>query len=930
MHREGWRARLDRLARDVLAEVASCRCQMSKAQRAVHSSSCPSASRQGVQPEPPSRHPPALRRSLLAAAQVACWAVLAAALPSGCFAPDVGQFSCEIRCTAACESPLECVDGWCVLPGAPACLELKTYSAQPYEAACADGSLLTIELSPPAVASACVGDPIALTVSVVGGSPPYNWSTTGLDGVDLEPRSPSQSGSIDVSGEFSTPGRRDVTIEVRSGGRLDCDPSSLTFPVDVAAAPQIETGSLAEACVGEPYEVALQGDAAAGDESTWAVVGELPGGLRLDGDRLVGTPDEGGQFSLDVTLDAGRCQPARRSLSLTVRPEGECPRIQPTALAAPCEGVPYAQALSAESGQPPYQWRLIDAPAWLELDPQTASLHGVPAGAVAQSATLELQDAKQHVTRRTYSLAPRQSCYFAYVSQRDQAQGLHYADIFAARDVLVSRDVAPGASVPDFAFSPDGAHLAFRAGDPGELALYVYPTGSSTPAGPESVVRVPFVCPPAEPDAGAGRCSVLDYAWSGDSQRIAVVLGDPSGAGNALSGIDADAPELPFEPVAASYRQRLEWSGNGSVVFSGEFTGLPGMQAPSFAAFDAGAGAFAPPAAAPVLASAWEVRPTPTGAFFFEGNLNMVHLALSPQPSIEAHAPGWVSPSGLYAAEANDEGRLRLFAVGDPRTPLAESEPGLCEVVFAWAERSEVIACTRSESSALGEGAPEPEPIGGLPFSHGSALRIFQFRPGAAPGARLVDWPVPIERYFQVATAGHRRSFSPDGQWLAFYGEDEEGALILQAISALPDATSGFSSSASDVTSAIELGFAPTGDSFATYDDGLTRRFPPDRSERSVRVTGAIEGAFTGATPGACAEEFFANPARWCGSPSVPNHFRFSSDGASLLFEDGSHGLWLSDSSPRAVAVHATGAVLPECVGACSSRQYDFRPDAIH
>jgi WD40 repeat protein len=902
---------------------------MIKAQRAVHSS-CPSASLRGVHPPPSSRHRPERHRSPLAAARAACWAAFIAALPSACFAPDVGQFSCEIRCAATCQSPLECVDGWCVLPGAPACLELKTYSAQPYESACADGSLLQIELSRPAVASACVGEPIALTLSVAGGSPPYSWSAAGLDGVELDPPSPSESGRIDVRGQFSAPGRREVTIEVRSGSAPSCAPSGVTFPVEVTAAPQIETAVLGEACVGEPYTAVLEGGSGEAEEPAWAVAGELPGGLRLERGQLVGTPAASGQFSIDVTLDGGPCQPARRHLSLTVRPESECPRIQPGALASPCDGVPYAQVLSAEGGLPPYQWRLVDAPAWLELDPRTPSLRGLPDGSGVQTATVELQDAQRHVARRSYTLAPRQSCYFAYVSQREDAPGLHYADVFAARDVLVSRDVAPGSSVSDFAFSPDGAHLAFRAGDPGELALYLYPTVSSVPAGPETVVRVPFVCPPSESDAGAARCSVLDYAWSEDSRRLAVVLGDAQVAGNALSGVEVDAPELPFEPVPATYRQRLEWSGDSAVVFSGDLAGLPGMQAPSFARFDASAGAFALPAAAPVPASAWEVRPTPTGAFFFEGNLNMVHLALTPQPSIEAHAPGWVSPSGRYAAEADGEGRLRLFAVGDPRSALAESEPGKCEVVFAWAERRETIACTRAESAVLGDGAPDPESIGGLPFSYGSDLRIFQFRPEAAPGARLLDWPVPIERYFRVATAGHRRSFSPDGQWLAFYGEDEEGSVILQAISALAEVTSGFSSSASEVTSPIELGFSPTGDSFVTYDDGLTRRLPPDRSERSVRVTAEIEGGFAGAPPGACAEEFFANAARWCGSPSVPNHFRFSPDGASLLFEDGSHGLWLSDSSSTGITVHATGAALPECVGACSSRQYDFRPNANH
>jgi hypothetical protein len=892
---------------------------MNRTRRAVDGGSCPGASRRGFAGALAGVRAKALASSLAGAL-----------LTSACFAPDVGQFSCEVRCTATCESPLECRDGWCVLPGAPACdePELSTNPEQPAPAAeCADASLLQIELSPEPAASACVGDPIALTLSVVGGSPPYTWSSTGLDDIELQQ---STSSTLQVQGAFATPGRRDVTIAVRSGEAQGCEPASLSFPIDIVAPPRIETAVLGEACVGEPYAAALvggKGPAAvdAADEGTWAVIGALPSGLRLEGDQLVGTPSEGGAFSIDVTLDAGRCAPARRRLALKVRAAGECPRIDPVALAAPCEGVPYAQALSAVNGQPPYSWRLIDGPAWLEFDAEAASLHGTPGAAASQALTLEVSDSLQHVTRRSYTLAPRQSCYFAYVSQAGVAPGLHYADVFAARDVLVSQAVPDGAAVTDFAFSPDGAFLAFRAGAEGAAALYLYPTDSVSPADPDSVLPLPFECPES-----ASGCAVLDYAWSEDSSHVAVVLGEPGAAGNYLSGIDVDAPELPFARVDAQYRQRLAWVGSSAVVFSGELSALPGVQVPSFASFDAGGSAFAIPAGAPVPASAWEVRPTPTGAFFFEGNLNMVHLAITPQPSIEAHAPGWLSPSGRYAAAANQEGRLQLYAVGDPRTLLAESEPGACEVVFAWAEHREVIACTRSESSALGQGATDPDLIGGLPFSHGSALRIFDFRPDAAPGARLVNWAVPIERYFQVATAGHRRAFSPDGQWLAFYGEDEDGSEVLQAISALPEVTSGFSTSGSEGTADIELGFSPAGDAFVTYDDALTRRLPPDRSERSVRLSDELDGAFAAAPPGACAEEFYANPARWCGSPSVPNHFRFSPDGASLLFEDANHGLWLSDSSPTHAVVRATGASLPECTGACSSRQYDFRPDAVH
>jgi hypothetical protein len=272
-----------------------------------------------------------------------------------------------------------------------------------------------------------------------------------------------------------------------------------------------------------------------------------------------------------------------------------------------------------------------------------------------------------------------------------------------------------------------------------------------------------------------------------------------------------------------------------------------------------------------------------------------------------------------------DDASLQIYDVEDPVTPLAESTTGSCEVVFAWMKQREMIACTNSlQSVSAAEGNATVDATGGMPTSHGTGLKMIEFHPEAATSQRLNEWTIPAERYAPVVTTGRRRAFSPDGDWLVYFGEGR-ALEVLQAVPTAPEAITPLNLINLSVRQPVELGFANPDSAIVTYEAALLEFSGPDRLTERVTVSEGI--AFAAASPGACAEDFSVNPERWCGNPDVPGHFRFSAAAENLLFDDSGAGLWLLDRTAPAAPVVLT-ASLAACSARCAKQRYDFRPSA--
>lgn len=137
--------------------------------------------------------------------------------------------------------------------------------------------------------------------------------------------------------------------------------------------------------------------------------GALPDGLTLDGatGALGGIPTESGSFSFSITAtDAAGCL-GTRFYKMTIAAAGCLPiTLDPVALPPGRVLEPYAEAVTASGGVPPYTYTVASGalPPGLLLDPATGLISGIPAVSGSFSFTIEAMDAEGCLGSRDYSL----------------------------------------------------------------------------------------------------------------------------------------------------------------------------------------------------------------------------------------------------------------------------------------------------------------------------------------------------------------------------------------------------------------------------------------------------------------------------------------------------------------------------------------------
>lgn len=165
----------------------------------------------------------------------------------------------------------------------------------------------------------------------------------------------------------------------------------------VTQAPVITvTGSFGGATVGAPYSATVNVTGGATPRS-FSFDGTLPSGLSLDTTTgaLTGTPTATGTFNFGII--------ARDANGFTGRVDGIVevdaqPMITlPSVLATPRQGRPYAQALDASGGTPPYIYALASGslPTGLELNPLTGRITGTPTASGTFTFEIRATDADQ-------------------------------------------------------------------------------------------------------------------------------------------------------------------------------------------------------------------------------------------------------------------------------------------------------------------------------------------------------------------------------------------------------------------------------------------------------------------------------------------------------------------------------------------------------
>ncbi len=311
---------------------------------------------------------------------------------SGClFDPDYKIGNCEVRCEDACPDGFDCRDGFCVD---------RDYAGACYEP-------LRIHAPSDVQQSGC--EELVVPMGAEGGSGgALQWSVVGKlpDGFQLEHdddeatlRAPSQALSDRT---FAS-----IVIEVRDGFGHS---TSETVDVDIRHCAKAVTPAPEPLCEGVPVNIALKAKDGWGNYQ-WSIEGELPPGLELERDALVGTVDEAaaGSYPVVVTLrdvesagaDAEPRDEDTQQLTLEVR---DCLRVSPAQQETVCVNDPYVEALEAQGGEPPYEWRVDNLPSDFSFDESTGVLEGSTSRVGPAKIAVRVRDANDEEFRYSYTL----------------------------------------------------------------------------------------------------------------------------------------------------------------------------------------------------------------------------------------------------------------------------------------------------------------------------------------------------------------------------------------------------------------------------------------------------------------------------------------------------------------------------------------------
>ena len=206
-------------------------------------------------------------------------------------------------------------------------------SAQQPLAISVAAAVVPLQITTSSLAGGQVGASYQASVSVTGGTQPYNWSiTSGALPASLALNAASGA----ISGMPSTAGNSSFTVKVSDSGSQSAQ-QPLAISVAAAAAPplSVTTTSLPSGLTGQAYSATLQ--ATGGTPAyTWSVAaGQLPPGMQLaaSNGQITGTATTAGQYNSTVQVtdsSSPTAQAALQPLTLTMaasQPPGSTPNL---------------------------------------------------------------------------------------------------------------------------------------------------------------------------------------------------------------------------------------------------------------------------------------------------------------------------------------------------------------------------------------------------------------------------------------------------------------------------------------------------------------------------------------------------------------------------------------------------------------------------
>jgi hypothetical protein len=269
----------------------------------------------------------------------------------------------------------------------------------------------SITVNPPpsittgALPNGTAGTAYSQTVTVAGGTPPYNFSVnTG----NLPTGLALNASSGVISGIPTLAGTSNFTILVMDRASVTV---SQAYVLTVNPTITITTASpLPAGTAGSVYSQTLSASGGIAPY-TWSVSGgALPLGITLNSSTgvLGGTPAAVGTFTFTVQVVDSSRGAASKQFTLTIAQGAPTLTITSiSALPSGSVGTPYSQTLTASGGTVPYTWTLLagNLPAGVSLTSSNGLLSGTPAAAGTFAFTVQVTDAATGKATQSFSLA---------------------------------------------------------------------------------------------------------------------------------------------------------------------------------------------------------------------------------------------------------------------------------------------------------------------------------------------------------------------------------------------------------------------------------------------------------------------------------------------------------------------------------------------
>jgi hypothetical protein len=393
------------------------------------------------------------------------WSIIAGTLPNGIrLDSNAGSLSGTPTAVGSFTFTLRAVDS------------VSAFADKQFQITTAAGLIIT---TAPILSPASVGLQYGQPLDAAGGKPPYIWSISsgGL------PAGLTLSSAGTLGGTPSVAGTFQFTVDVSDSLARK---ASKQFSLMVAAALVISSApNLPPATAGAPYSQTL---AATGGTPPylWSVTtGGLPAGLNFDAGTaaISGAPTQAGTFTFTAQVTDNNSLTASKQFTLAVTSNLQISTTSP--LPDATAGAPYAHALSATGGVPPYVWTVTagSLPPGLLFDPASNSIAGTPAAGGAYAFTLLVADASGGSATRDYTLAvtlpPLPSASLNGLPDPAHAadQPVFTVSLAAPYPVQLTGQIAM-TFAPDAVFAVDDPSVQFATG--GRSVSFTIPAGSTT------------------------------------------------------------------------------------------------------------------------------------------------------------------------------------------------------------------------------------------------------------------------------------------------------------------------------------------------------------------------------------------------------------------------------------------------------------------